>query len=54
MSFGRRLQHLLSFRELWYFNVNVLYYCSLDIFFTVQEIGVGVGVIMLKKQFFLV
>ena len=41
MSFGRRLQHLLSFRELWYFNAKVRYYCSLAIFYTVQEIGVG-------------
>ena len=41
MSFGRRLQHLLSFRELWYFDAKVRYYCSLDMFYTVQEIDVG-------------
>ena len=43
MFFGRRLRHLLSFRELWYFNAKVRYYCSLDIFNTIQEIGVGGG-----------
>ena len=41
MSFDRRLEHLLSFCELRLFDVKVRYYCSLDIFYTVQEIGVG-------------
>ena len=41
MSFGRRLQHLLSFCELLYFNAKVRYHCSLDIFHTVKEISVG-------------
>ena len=41
MSFGGKFQHLLSFLELWYFNAKVRCYCSLDMFYTVQEIGVG-------------
>ena len=32
---------LIKFPLLWYFNAKVRYYCSLDIFYTVQEIGMG-------------
>ena len=35
--------HRLSFRELWFFNVKVRYYClfGMHVFYTVQEIGGG-------------
>ena len=39
MSFERRLQHLLSFRELWYFNAKVHYYCSLAYFIQYKKLA---------------
>ena len=36
-----KIAALIEFRELWCFNAKVRHYCSLDIFYEVQEIGVG-------------
>ena len=53
MSFGRRLQHLMSFRELWYFNAKVRYYCSLAYSLQYKKLAWGGrNYVKKKKQFF--